>query len=194
MRYYTALSWGYSLLLLFFFTESPLTPARNRKSLRRTGSDSPTTMLKTINEIPTIDIGGSPLDEQFEHLEEPDPLKSEEGSSSSLRSGESGIDVTDGFFSFGKKQHSNSSSSSSSGRGGLQNGNRSPGMGMEQQMTSTPRDPKSKSKLGFSSQSPSPSKDSDSLTRSAEWMHCELISLASFLASSPGPFPVFSVG
>ena len=100
MRYYTALSWGYSLLLLFFFTESPLTPARNRKSLRRTGSDSPTTMLKTINEIPTIDIGGSPLDEQFEHLEEPDPLKSEEGSSSSLRSGESGIDVTDGFFSF----------------------------------------------------------------------------------------------
>ena len=129
-------------------------------------------MLKTINEIPTVDVGGSPLDEQFEHLdmEDSDPLKSEEGSSSSMRSGESGIDMADGFFSFGKKQHTNSSSSSK--RSGLQNGNRSPGMGMEQQITSTPRDPTSISKLDFSSQSPS-SKNVDSLTRSAEWMHCK---------------------
>ena len=152
-----------------------MTPAKNRKSLRRTGSDSPTTMLKTIDEIPTSDVGGSPLDEEFEHLEEADALKSEDGSSSSLRSGESGIDMADGFFSFGKKQQGSSSrnnSSSSSGRGGMQNGNRSPGMETEHQKTSTPRDPKSKSKLDFN-QSPSPSKDGDSLTRSAEWMHCK---------------------
>ena len=152
-----------------------MTPARNRKSLKRTGSDSPTTMLKTIDEIPTSDVGGSPLDEQFELLEEADALKSEDGSSSSLRSGESGIDMADGFFSFGKKQHggSNSSGSSNSRRGGLQNGNRSPGMGTEHQKTSTPRDSKSQSKLDFN-QSPPPSKDGrDSLTRSAEWMHCK---------------------
>ena len=163
------------MLPCYFFTESPLTPARNRKSLRRTGSDSPTTMLKTINEIPTSDVGtNSPLDEQFEHLEEADALKSEDGSSSSLRSGESGIDMTDGFFSFGKKQHGSNTTSSSSGnkRGGMQNGNWSPGMGMEQQKTSTPRDPKSKSKLDFN-QSPSPPKHGDTLTRSAEWMHCK---------------------
>ena len=151
---------------LLFFTESPLTPARNRKSLRRTGSDSPTTMLKTISEVPVADVGGSPLDEQFEHLEEADALKSEDGSSSSLRSGESGIDMTDGFFSFGKKKYG------SSRRRGLQNGNQSPGMGTEHLITSTPKDPKSTSKLDFN-QSPSPSKDGDALTKSAEWMHCK---------------------
>ena len=123
-------------------------------------------MLKTISEVPTMDVVGSPLDEQFEHLEEADALKSEDRSSSSLRSGESGIDMVDGFFSFGKKQHG------SSRRGGLQNGNRSPGMGTEHLMTSTPRDPKSKSKPYFN-QSPSPSKDGDALTKSAEWMHCK---------------------
>lgn len=126
-------------------------------------------MLKTISEVPTIDVGGPPLDEQFECLEEADALKSEDGSS---RSGESGIDMADGFFSFGKKQKS------SSGRGGLQNGNQSPGMGTEHLMTSTPRDPKSKSKPYFN-QSPSPSKDGDALTKSAEWMHCKSLHVKS---------------
>lgn len=159
---------------LLFLPESPLTPARNRKNLRRTGSDSPTTMLKTIDEIPTSDIGGSPLDDQFELLEEADALKSEDGSGSSLRSGESGIDMADGFFSFGKKQQgSSNSSSNNSRRGGLQNGNQSPGMGTEPQKTSTPRDSKSQSKLDFN-QSPSPLNGGrGSLTRSAEWMHCK---------------------
>ena len=160
----------YILLTALLSLESPLTPARNRKSLRRTGSDSPTTLLKTISEIPTTNLD----DEQGENLEDADPLQSEEGSSSSIRSGESGIDMADGFFSFGKKQGSK--------RAGLQNGNQSPGTGTEHLMTSTPRDPKSKSKLEFC-HSPSPSKEGNSLTKSAEWMHCKSPPL------SPQPCP-----
>lgn len=146
-------------------TESPVvTPARNRKSLRRTGSDSPTTLLKTISEIPVTN-SDDPVVKTDEKSEE-DPLHSEEGSSSSLRSGESGIDMTDGLFSWRKKD---GGIKSPGGGGGVQNGNRSPGIGMENVMTSTPRDPKMKSKLEFTS-----SKENEPpLTKSAEWSHCE---------------------
>ena len=76
--------------------------------------------------------------------------------------------MTDGIFSFGKKNNRKSSPT------GMQNGNQSPGMGTEHLKTSTPRDPKSKSKLDFA-HSPALPRDSDSLTRSAEWMHCESV-------------------
>ena len=163
---------------ILFLTDSPLTPARNRKkSLKRTGSDSPTTMLKTISEVPAIDINDSAIN-QDENCED-DPLHSE-GSSSSLKSGESGIDMADGIFSLGKKRNSRTSPA------GLQNGNQSPGSGSENVMTSTPRDPKTKSKLDFTGSPPPLSRENDSVTRSAEWMHCELRVILSML--SPGPF------
>lgn len=148
--------------------ESTSTPSRTRKSLRRTGSDSPTTMLKTISEVPTANLDDSAT-EQHDCSEE-DPLHSEGAvSSTSTRSEESGIDVTDGFLKLGGKKQSKKVTSPAAE---LQNGNQSPGIGMEHAMTSTPRDPKIKSKLELSN-SPSPLRDSDSLTRSAEWMHCE---------------------
>ena len=121
-------------------------------------------MLKTINEIPTVNVSEvAPVNK--DETSEEDPLQSEEGSSSSLRSGESGIDMTDGIFSFGKKNNRKSSS----GGTGMENGSQSPAAGMENVKTSTPRDPKSKSKLDFV-QSP---REREALTRSAEWSHCE---------------------
>ena len=120
-------------------------------------------MLKTISEVPSTNVDDSALNPDGNSEE--DPLQSEE-SSSSLRSGESGIDMADGLFSLGNRKNKRSSP------GGVQNGNRSPGSGTENVMTSTPRDPKSKSKLEFAN-GPSPSKAGGTLTRSAEWMHCE---------------------
>ena len=122
-------------------------------------------MLKTINEVPLASASDSAI--KRDESSGDDPLQSEEGSSSSLRSGESEIEMTDGLFSFGKRNNRKTPQS-----GGLQNGNQSPGIGTENVMTSTPRDPKTKSKLEFT-HSPPPPKKNDSLTRSAEWMHCE---------------------
>lgn len=119
-------------------------------------------MLKTISEVPSTN-DDSALN-QDGNCNEDDPLHSE-GSSSSLRSGESGIDMADGVFSSGKKRNSRTSPV------GLQNGNQSPGIGMDNVKTSTPREPKTKSKLDFTG---SPPQTSDSFTRSEEWMHCEL--------------------
>ena len=121
-------------------------------------------MLKTISEVPSVNIDDSAIN-QDENCED-DPLHSE-GSNSSLKSGESGIDMADGVFSSGKKRNSRTSPP------GLQYGNPSPGIGSENVKTSTPRDPKTKSKLDFTGSPPS-SRESDSVTRSTEWMHCEL--------------------